>query len=206
MSNDRGKLKKYITQYMINKGSTSTKNLFDYCQKICPGTHLGAYSKKTGLNTFFTDVGGSIEELIKEINSNISEQSFLIEFATCEVTNQKLVIWCNKKNDDISRSQKHFSPLKLEYFQAILLEMLNSTTCYINYVNAINISSTLTRRLTLYDAEIILMEWIRIGYFVKKSEDLYLGVRTITEFQPYLNKNPNKSNCELCNELVFTVI
>ncbi|KAJ8945987.1 hypothetical protein NQ318_017103 [Aromia moschata] len=82
--------------------------------------------------------------LVIELNREISKQYYKISFITCEVTNQNLIVWVNTKNDDISKYQITYSALELEYFHAILQEILSSEEHRITFIVCINITSTLT--------------------------------------------------------------
>lgn len=73
------------------------------------------------------------------------------------------------------------------------------------YKTALNIASSLTQRFSLSAGEQSLEAFMKGGYFVKSDEKLYLGVRTIVEYRPFLQVHAVKRTCDLCNELAFKV-
>lgn len=146
-----------------------------------------------------------LERLVAEINGTISKQSFKLKFFVCEVTNQKVLVWLNTKNDDISKLQIKFSPVELEYFHAILQELIHNEEHRLTTIVCINITSTLTSHLTRENGQKLLNIFLKNGYFVVKGAYIYLGPRLILEFTIYLKTHCPESVCTLCSELVFCV-
>lgn len=126
-------------------------------------------------------------------------------FDICEVSNEEVIVWINTKNDEISTLQVAFSAVELEYFHAILQEILNSDEHRITFIVCLNITSTLTGSLSRSNGQKVLDKWVKVGYYVKKGDFIYLGPRLILEFNVYLKNHCPDSICNLCSELVFTV-
>lgn len=135
----------------------------------------------------------------------ITRHSFKLVFDVCEVTNQDILVWINTKNDELSTLQTNFSTVELEYFHAILQEILNSDEHRITFIVCLNLTSTLNNTLSRSNGQKVLEKWTEIGYYVKKDEHIYLGSRLILEFNAYLKGHCPDSICNLCSELVFTV-
>ncbi|CAG9765175.1 unnamed protein product [Ceutorhynchus assimilis] len=180
---------KYFVQYMIKNGTVPVQKALAICQKIPQG---------------------SIQDLVQlkysiiVINREISKQYFKIANTTCEVTGQDLFIWANTKNDNISKLQITFKAIELEYFHAILQEILNSEDYRLKYIVVVNITSTLTASFTRVNGQTLLTKWIKSGYFIKNGEYVHLGPRLILEFTSYLMTHRPDQTCKLCSELVFT--
>lgn len=143
--------------------------------------------------------------LVNEINREISKQCYKIVFSVCEVSNQNQVALLNTKNDDISKLQISYSTIELEYFNAILQEILNSEEHRITFIVCINITSTLTSQFSRDSGQKVLNKWLKGGYYVKRGDYIHLGPRTILEFTAYLRSSRPDSICNLCSEIVFTV-
>lgn len=147
-----------------------------------------------------------LKSLIIEINREIGNQSFKIATSVCEVTGENVFVWLNTKNDDLSKQQMGFSPVELEYFHAVMQEIVTSEDHELPYARCINITSSLEGTLTRENGEKALLKWIKGGYFVKKTDTVYLGQRTILEFTSFLRTNTENCVCSLCSELAFVVI
>lgn len=161
-------------------------------QKYCDHVSQGEINNMTQLKT-----------LVIEANREISNQYYKIVFNICEVTNKNYLIWLNTKNDDISRLQITFTALELEYFHAIMQEILLSEEHRITFIICINVTSTLTSFLSRENGQKVLNKWINGGYFVNKRDYIYLGQRLILEFTSYLKAHSPDSVCTLCTDLVF---
>lgn len=143
--------------------------------------------------------------IINEINRVISNQYFKIIQCKCEVTNENLLVWVNTKNDNLTKLQVNFSERELEYFQAILQEIIISDQRKIMYVVGINISSTLSGNFSRENGQKVLTKWINGGYFVKSNDFIHLGPRLIFEFNSYLRSRRPDCVCYLCSDISFTV-
>ncbi|KAJ3637346.1 hypothetical protein MTP99_000815 [Tenebrio molitor] len=172
---------------MLANGTVTANNALTFFEEISPEQCSSAHLKS----------------LIVEINREICKHSFKIASTTCEITGKKVFVWLNTKNDDLSRLQVGFSAVELEYFHAIMREIISSDEHYVEYPRCINISSTLTGTLSRANGEKVLIKWIKGGYFVKKDGHVCLGARTILEFTTYLRTNTENCSCNLCSELVF---
>lgn len=146
-----------------------------------------------------------LKHLVVEINREIKKHSFKLVYDICEVTNQEVIVWINTKNDEISTLQLSFSQLELEYFHAILQEILNSDDHRITFIVTLNITSSLTGNLSRSNGQKVLEKWVKVGYFVNKEGYIYFGPKLILEFNAYLKSHCPDSICGLCSELVFTV-
>ncbi|KAJ8961963.1 hypothetical protein NQ317_004273 [Molorchus minor] len=155
----------YLAQYMLKNGVATTANVLEYCKCISEGQVENMTQLKT---------------LIIELNREISNQFYKVVFSKCEVTNQSIVVWLNTKNDDISKHQISYSALELEYFHAILEEIIGG----------------------IVDKK-VLNKWLKIGYYIKNGDFIYLGPRLILEFTSYLRNRCVDCICNLCSELVF---
>ncbi|CAH1966217.1 unnamed protein product [Acanthoscelides obtectus] len=124
-------------------------------------------------------------------------------FTTCEVTDQNLIIWLNTKNDHITQLQNVFTLAQLEYFHAILMEIINSVEYRITYPECLNITCSLKFPVTRDAGQEVFEEWIKGGYYVKQTNFVYLGPRLIQEFSAYLKTCCPSNVCILCQELVF---
>lgn len=143
--------------------------------------------------------------LVAEINRKIGKYSFRLVFDICEVTNEEIIVWINTKSDEISNLQVAFNALELEYFHAILQEILNSDEHRITFIVCLNITSSLTGNLSRSNGQKVLEKWIKVGYYLRNDCHIYLGARLILEFNAYLKSHCPESMCNLCSELVFTV-
>lgn len=125
----------------------------------------------------------------------------------CEITGERLIVWLNTRNDEISKLQNTFTPIELEYFQVLLKEIVVSQERYLVFSICSNLSSTLTAPLSKTDSFKLLSKWIKSGYFVKKDGRVYLGVRTLNEYSSYFHEYCEDyfSTCSLCSEKVFFV-
>ncbi|XP_057659157.1 non-structural maintenance of chromosomes element 1 homolog [Diorhabda carinulata] len=179
---------RYFIQYMLKNGAVTVEDAQKYCQYVSQGEINNITQLKT---------------LVIEANREISNQCYKIVFNICEVTNKNYLVWLNTKNDDISRLQITFSALELEYFHAIVQEILLSEERRITFIVCINITSTLTSFLSRDNGQKVLNKWIKGGYFINKSDYIYLGPRLILEFTSYLKVHLPDSICTLCSELVF---
>jgi hypothetical protein len=190
---------------MLANGTVTANNALTFFEEISPG------NKHNFLNGFYiVEIpeqcsSAHLKSLIVEINREICKHSFKIASTTCEITGKKVFVWLNTKNDDLSRLQVGFSAVELEYFHAIMREIISSDEHYVEYPRCINISSTLTGTLSRANGEKVLIKWIKGGYFVKKDGHVCLGARTILEFTTYLRTNTENCSCNLCSELVFVV-
>ncbi|KAJ8919171.1 hypothetical protein NQ315_012157 [Exocentrus adspersus] len=180
---------KYFVQYMLKNGVSSVDDALSYCKYISKGK----IETMTQLKT-----------LIIELNREISKQFYKLVLFVCEVTNRNMVVWLNTKNDDISKYQIAYSPIELEYFQAILQEILHSEDHRITFIVCINITSTLTAHFSRDSGQKVLNKWLKGGYYIKKGDFIHLGPRTILEFTAFLRANCPDSICNLCSEIVFT--
>ncbi|KAJ8931119.1 hypothetical protein NQ314_016000 [Rhamnusium bicolor] len=180
---------RYFIQYMLKNGVTTVDNAFNFCKHI-------SKEKIENMTHFKT--------LVIEVNREISKQFYRIVFNTCEVTNQDLIVWLSTKDDDISKHQIAYSALELEYFNAILQQILGSDEHQITFIVCINITSTLTSNYSRDNGQKILNKWLKGGYYIKHGEFIYLGPRTILEFASYLRSHCPDCICNLCSELVFT--
>lgn len=146
-----------------------------------------------------------LKMLIIVVNREISKQNFKIVYSQCEVTQRKLFVWINTKNDKISKLQLTYSAVELEYFHVLMQMILDSDNYSLTYVRAINVTSTLTVAYTRDSGESVLNQWISGGYFVKSGDSIYFGARLILEFTLYLKSCRPNSVCQLCSELAFIV-
>ncbi|KAJ3647581.1 hypothetical protein Zmor_019452 [Zophobas morio] len=178
---------RYFTQFMLSNGIVTLDNAMKFFEEISPERNTLAFLKT----------------LVIEINREICKQSFKIATTICEITGDKVFVWLNTKSDELSRLQVGFSAVELEYFHAILQEIVTSDDHTIQYPRAINIASTLTATLSRDNGEKALIRWIKGGYYVKQDERVFLGPRTILEFTTFLRTNTENCSCDLCSELVF---
>nr|CAH7760588.1 unnamed protein product [Callosobruchus chinensis] len=179
---------RYFVQYMLKHGSTTVDNALKFTAKISDGT----IQDVDVLRTFVT-----------QINGVISKQSFKIIFTTCEVTEQNIILWLNTKHDNISHLQNVFTPAHLEYFHAILMQIINSQEFRITYPECLNLTCSLKYTLSRDAGQLVFEKWIKGGYYVKQINYIYLGPRLIQEFSAYLKTCCANSLCILCQELVF---
>lgn len=146
-----------------------------------------------------------LKAVVGEINRQITRHSFKLVYDICEVTNQEVLVWINTKNDEISALQITFTQVELEYFQAILQEILISPEHKITFIVCLNMTSSLTGTLNRSNGQKLLEKWVKVGYFVNTGGHIYFGPRLILEFNAYLKSHCPDSTCGLCSELVFTV-
>ncbi|XP_066257008.1 non-structural maintenance of chromosomes element 1 homolog isoform X2 [Euwallacea similis] len=179
---------RFFVQYMLKRGTVSEEKALNYCRGLPVPVENEAQLKL----------------LILTINREISQQFFKIVFITCEVTQQRLIVWLNTRNDDISNLQITYSPIELEYFHVILQEILCSDDNKLTSIIVLNITSNLTEEFSRDSGQKILKIWIDGGYFVKKGNFVYLGPRLILEFMSHLKSICPNHICKLCSELVFT--
>ncbi|KAL3286284.1 hypothetical protein HHI36_000793 [Cryptolaemus montrouzieri] len=182
------KIHQYLIQFMLRNGVSTVQRAIKYCSKLENETVDMA---KLGV-------------IINHINRVICNQHFKLVFGTCEVTNKDLLVWLNLKNDPLSKSQPYFTERELEYFQAILEEIINSEQRKLMIVVCINITSTLTASFSRENGKSVLEKWIKSGYFVKNGEFIHLGLKLILEFTSYLRTHRPECVCYLCSELSFT--
>lgn len=178
----------YLIQFMLKNGTSKLQRALQYCCKI------------TGKEV----TENELEGMINQINRVISNQHFKIIQCKCEVTEENLLVWINLKNDSLTKLQSNFTERDLEYFKAILQEILNSDLRKIMYVVCINITSTLSGNYTRENGQTALAKWINGGYFVKNSDFLHLGPRLIFEFTTFLRSRRPDCVCFLCSEISFT--
>ncbi|KYB26512.1 non-structural maintenance of chromosomes element 1 homolog [Tribolium castaneum] len=178
---------RYFIQFMLTNGLVTVDKALKFFGELSPDQNQLVHLKS----------------LIIEINRAINLQYFKIATSVCEVTGDSVFVWLNTKNDELSKQQIGFSPVELEYFHAIMQEIITSDNHELPYPRCINITSTLVGTLTRENGEKALMKWIRGGYFVKVEQFVYLGARTILEFTTYLRTNTENCTCSLCSELVF---
>lgn len=158
---------------------------------------------------FFLDSVHNVKDLkliITKINGEIVRNGLKLTYGRCEITNNKCIALINTKCDTIALLQSTFSPVQLEYFQAIISEILGSDEYRITFIICINITSTLVGKMTRDQGQNTLNVWIKGGYFIKDEDYVYLGLRTKMEFATYLRQHCPDSLCKLCSELVFRVI
>ncbi|KAL1491977.1 hypothetical protein ABEB36_012487 [Hypothenemus hampei] len=179
---------RYLVQYMLRNGSVTLTKALSYCKNLPEPVE---------------DFRG-LKIMILEINRKIQKNSFKIVLTTCEVTSQEQVVWLNLKNDDISKFQIAYNPLELEYFHAILQEILNSEDHRLLYVTVLNITSTLTAQFSRDSGQKVLTKWFKGGYYIQSGDFVYLGSRLILEFTSYLKAHMPNQICPLCSELAFT--
>ncbi|CAH0559448.1 unnamed protein product [Brassicogethes aeneus] len=179
---------RYFLQYMLKNGVCNKVAALKYCKKLD--------------NDNIKDID-DLKSLVIKINREIGKQSLKITYGTCEVTNQEMIVMLNTKNDALAKLQISFTPAHLEYFQAILGEILNSENYRITFIVCLNLTSTLVLSLSRDKGQVVFDKWVKGGYFVKDQNHVYLGLRTIFEFTSYLRSHCPNSLCKLCNELVF---
>ncbi|XP_044265301.1 non-structural maintenance of chromosomes element 1 homolog [Tribolium madens] len=187
MAHSLSKRHKFFIQFMLTNGLVTVDKALKFFSEISPEQNQLIHLKS----------------LIIEINRAIGLQYFKIATSICEVTGENVFIWINTKNDELSKHQLGFSPVELEYFHAIMQEIITSENHQVLYPRCINITSTLVGTLSRESGEKALIKWIKGGYFVKKQQFVYLGARTILEFTTYLRTNTENCTCSLCSELVF---
>lgn len=149
-----------------------------------------------------------LNRFISQINRNITSQSFKIVTTRCEVSGDTSLSFINTSSDSISKLQIEYTPVQLEFFQAVTKEILSSDDKCIESIQCLNLSSncklaTFTRQA----AESCMEDWSDTGYFVAKGEFFYLGARYIEEFSSYLVSSckPYISTCMLCSALLVLV-
>lgn len=198
---------RYFIQYMIKNSVSTVDDAIEFCKYVSKGKNTNLIFYHVNFN-FVSDSVSNLTQfrtLVGGINKQISVHSFKLIFDICEVTNQEVIVWINTKNDKISKLQFIFSTVELEYFNAILQEILNDENNGITFIVCLNITSSLTGSLTRTNGQKVLDKWIKIGYFVKRGDYIHLGPRLILEFKVYLKNQHPDSKCNLCSEPVFTV-
>ncbi|CAG9863145.1 unnamed protein product [Phyllotreta striolata] len=178
---------RYFIQYMLKHGIATINNAMEYCRHVSRG-EINDQSE--------------FKDFVLDVNREIKKNSFNLTFKTCEVTKEKFLVWQTLKND-ISLLQIKFSAVDIEYFHSVFQEILRNEEHRIKQNEALNLSSSLTSRLSLENAEKLLKTFVQIGYFVSKDSCIFLGPRLILEFTSYLQSHFTDSICPLCSELVF---
>lgn len=143
---------------------------------------------------------------IEDINKKIKKHSFEIDFVTCEVTGQRYVVWLNTRSDNIGKLQIVFNKAEQEYFQIIMMEIIQSNEKCIPLNVCLNLSGTLVANVLFkIQAQRVLKKWTKGGYLVTVDGKVYLGPRCIHEFSSYFQRQDNVRVCDLCSRVVFVV-
>ncbi|XP_044746272.1 non-structural maintenance of chromosomes element 1 homolog [Coccinella septempunctata] len=183
------KCHQYLIQFMLKNGVSKVQQALQYCRNVTKEEELS--ESKLGIT-------------INQINRVVCNQYFKIVQCKCEVTQEEMLVWVNMKNDTLTKLQVNFSERELEYFQAILQEIMASEQRKIMYIVCINITSTLSGNFSRESGQKVLTKWMHGGYFVKNSDFVHLGPRLILEFNTYLRSHRPDCVCYLCSEISFT--
>ncbi|EDV98902.1 non-structural maintenance of chromosomes element 1 homolog [Drosophila grimshawi] len=144
---------------------------------------------------------GEIENTIRELNQSlgfvqhpISGKEYLV-FAITEATPDKL-------------AHPGLSAEECQYF-SIILDMLGQREdlciAWNEAYSNVNFKGTATKPPTKLRMQTLLQMWNDMGYFVESDDHLYLGARSIVEFEFHLRSHyvDTIKECALCKKLVF---
>lgn len=123
----------------------------------------------------------------------------------CEVRNQKYITLFNTIQDDIVK-RSYYTDNDSVYFERVLEELMNTPDHKLSTNECLNLIPPNTQ-VKPTQAQILLNKWIDDGYFVKLRNIVYIGPRTIHEFNTKLRSNSEDKVyiCTLCRELTFVV-
>ncbi|GLV36341.1 hypothetical protein CBL_08835 [Carabus blaptoides fortunei] len=146
-----------------------------------------------------------IKLTINLLNEQISRQLFHIDIRTCEISGEKVCVIVNTCVDNISKTSTGNTPAEVELFQAIVEEIMLSDAKWVSSILCLNLTSRLTNTISKDNAQICLNKWSRNGYLIKEDGLLYLGARTISEFESHFRKvYPTRmTTCKLCTSSVY---
>lgn len=182
---------KYFLQFMISRSCASLKEVLKYMKTL--------KIEDQQLDEAF------IATIAAEINNEIAAQKFEICFKHCEVTGSKNVVFINTVTDDASKAQIKYSPLNMEYFQSIIKDIISSNKRCLSMIGCMNLTSTLTKKLTRIQAEEYIKSWIKYGYLYDDDNHVYLGSKFLSEYMNYMEATCKDymSVCSLCAEALF---
>lgn len=103
--------------------------------------------------------------------------------------------------------QNLYTEMEIQYFPLLLREIITSDSTCIAPIVALNLISILQRPLTKLRAGELLKLWTNMGYFKEMNELIYLGPRSLVEFNGYLTVNyPDFiKTCSICLKTVYKV-
>lgn len=128
-------------------------------------------------------------------------------FTKCEVTGNKYCCLVNTGNDDISRLPVQFTTLDYELFQIIINEIILTDTRFLTGIYSLNLVSKCKTAVSKDDMQKKINNYCDAGYLVKNDGNIYLGPRTILEYDDYFKKEFSERivTCPLCSNTVYFV-
>lgn len=204
---------KYLIQHLLRNGSISYNDADDLLERCAGNFELQFYFNVTCVNIIFISTEKlqerhrDIKLTINELNQRISLQSFHIDIRTCEISGEKQCVIVNTRVDNISKTATGNTPAEVELFDAIIKAIMTSDAKWISAITCMNLTSKLKNSLSKDAAQECLDKWSQNGYLVKEDGLLYLGARTISEFESYFRKEYpiRMTTCKLCTSSVYYV-
>ncbi|XP_030027219.2 non-structural maintenance of chromosomes element 1 homolog [Manduca sexta] len=146
-----------------------------------------------------------LEDIVKEINTEIRPFKQAIKVTNDEMTNERVLVFVSLGYDDATKSQNVFSVTELEYFRVLIEQIMTTETRQITGILALNLVSNVKTTFTKSDAQKLLKLWCRMRYLDKDENNYALGIRAIHEFEGYLRENmpDTVEECCLCKQVVF---
>lgn len=120
------------------------------------------------------------------------EQSYIIFTVTCE--------------SKVNKAQKSLKPAEVQLFRLMLKRIVIDHSYCQTLIECINLVSGIQiGRITKSKAEILILKWIKDGYFRELNGNIYFGPRLVAEFIPYLQQHhkENIHTCYTCKTVVF---
>lgn len=148
-----------------------------------------------------------LHEFVASIESTIKELSQSLSFMKHPITGKEYLVFALTDSTPDKQNHPGLTTEECQYFSIVLDKVAQKEDCHIAWNEAyfdVNFKGSAkppkkVRMQSLVDL------WTAMGYFLESNDNLYLGPRSILEFEFYLRTNfPDTiKECALCKQLVL---
>ncbi|XP_030556733.1 non-structural maintenance of chromosomes element 1 homolog [Drosophila novamexicana] len=163
---------------------------------LCEHHQVTKPAKKEALHDFVKDIEGAIKELSQSLS-----------FMKHPITGKEYLVFAITDATPDKQNHPGLTAEECLYFSNLLDKLGQQEDCHIAWNEAYSDldfkgSTKPPKKLRM---QTLLQLWTEMGYFLESDDRLYLGPRSIVEFEFYLRSNYAETikECALCKQLVL---
>ncbi|KAH8411923.1 hypothetical protein KR222_002514 [Zaprionus bogoriensis] len=148
-----------------------------------------------------------LREFVAGIESTIKELDQSLGFLRHPVTGKEYLVFCFTDSTPSKENHPGLSPVECQYFSTLLDKLANRDECRMAWNEAyFDVDFTgAAKPLKKVRMQELVKLWTDMGYLLEVDDSLYLGPRSLLEFESYLRSNfaDTIKECALCKQLVL---
>ncbi|KAL7742022.1 hypothetical protein ACLKA6_018276 [Drosophila palustris] len=189
-------VKRAFLRACINHSCMDNDLIDKILSPLCEHHQVTKPANKEQLHTF-----------VAEIVDSIKEFSQTLTFMKHPITGKEYLVFAITDATPDPHNHPGLTAEECQYFSMVLDKLGHEEDCYITWNEAyaeFNFKGSVRAPKKVRMQELIEM-WTQMGYFLEAEDRLYLGPRSIIEFEFYLRSNyPDTiKECQLCKQLVL---